>query len=61
MMQKSVLTHLLNIGKTYGQGWAEDTGFVTRFLFASPKSLMGSREYVEAQKILLQWMITEYE
>ena len=48
MMQGSVLSYLLNLGKAGGSGWAEDTGFVSRFLFASPPSLMGSREYSEA-------------
>lgn len=48
MMQESILSHLLNLGKGKGSGWAEDTGFVTRCLFASPPSLIGSRSYAEA-------------
>ena len=48
MMQNSVLGYLLNLGKGIGSGWAEDTGFVSRFLFASPPSLIGYRTYSEA-------------
>ena len=40
MMQNSVLNYLLKLGNVEGSGWAEDTGFVSRFLFASP-SLIG--------------------
>jgi len=36
------------LGNVEGSGWAEDTGFVSRFLFASPPSLIGHRPYSEA-------------
>ena len=48
MMQNSVLNYLLKLGNVEGSGWAEDTGFVSRFLFASPPSLIGQRPYSEA-------------
>ena len=48
MMQNSVLNYLLKLGNVEGSGWAEDTGFVSRFLFASPPSLIGHRPYSEA-------------
>ena len=51
MMQNSVLGYLLNLGKGIGSGWAEDTGFVSRFLFASPPSLIGYRTYSEAPEL----------
>ncbi len=48
MMQNSVLNYLLKLGNVEGSGLAEDTGFVSRFLFASPPSLIGHRPYSEA-------------
>lgn len=49
MMQEQVMGHLLNLGsKNGGTGLAEGTGFLTRFLFAAPKSIIGTRNYREA-------------
>ncbi len=43
MMQEQVMGHLLNLGSKNG-----GTGFLTRFLFAAPKSIIGTRNYREA-------------
>ena len=52
MMQQKILTHLLNLGAKSGVGLAEGTGFLTRFLFAAPKSIIGTRKYQQAPKTL---------
>ena len=52
MMQQKILTHLLNLGAKSGVGLAEGTGFLTRFLFAEPKSIIGARKYQQAPKTL---------
>ncbi len=46
MMQPGVMTDLFRKGSSNETGFAEETGFLTRFLMCAPPSLIGHRPYV---------------
>ena len=49
-MQPGVMTDLFRKGSSNESGFAEETGFLTRFLMCAPTSLIGYRPYVPRRK-----------
>ena len=50
MMQPGVMKDLFRKGSSNETGFAEETGFLSRFLMCAPPSLIGYRPYVPRQK-----------